>query len=87
MSARISIKVHPRAKRAGCGGKLGDAFKINVSAPAEGGRANEACTAYLGELFGVPQAAVRIRTGLTKRLKVIEIDGITQAAAEEKLNK
>ncbi len=87
MSARISVKVHSRAKRTCCAGKLGGAFKINVSAPAESGRANEACTAYLGELFGVPQAAVRIRMGLTNRLKVIEIDGITQAAAEEKLSK
>ncbi len=87
MSARISVKVHPRAKRTGSAGKLGDAFKIDVAAPAEGGRANEACVAYLAELLGVPPAGIRIRTGLTSRLKAIEIDGITQGAAEEKLTR
>jgi uncharacterized protein (TIGR00251 family) len=85
VSARIAVKVHPHARRTGAAGRIGGAFKIDVAAPAEGGRANQACIKYLAELFRVPDAAVRIRTGAASRLKTIEIDGITQGAAEEKL--
>lgn len=86
MSARVTIKVHPRAKRTGCAGKLGEAYKIDVAAPADGGRANEACVAFLAERLGVARGSIRIRAGASSRLKVIEIEGITQAGAEGKLS-
>jgi hypothetical protein len=59
-------------------GRLGDAWKLDLTAPPVGGKANEECVRYLAELVGVPRARVRIVTGLTSRTKVVEIEGVTE---------
>jgi uncharacterized protein (TIGR00251 family) len=58
-------------------GRLGDAWKLDLTAPPAEGKANEECVRFLAELTGVPRARVRIVTGLTSRTKVVEIEGIT----------
>jgi hypothetical protein len=78
--ARITVKVHPRARRSAVAGRLGDAWKLDLTAPPVAGKANEECVRFLAELLGVPRARVRIVTGLTSRTKVVEIEGV---AAEE----
>ena len=75
--ARLTVKVHPRARRSAVTGRLGDAWKLDLTAPPAEGKANEECVRYLAELMGVPRARVRIVTGLTSRTKVVEIEGIT----------
>ena len=76
--ARFTVKVHPRAKRAAVTGRLGDAWKVDLTAPPAAGKANEECVRFLAELAGVPRARVRIVTGLTSRTKVVEIEGVTE---------
>jgi uncharacterized protein (TIGR00251 family) len=76
--ARFTVKVHPRARRSAVTGRLGDAWKLDLTAPPVEGRANEECVRYLAELVGVPRARVRIVMGLTSRTKVVEIEGITE---------
>ena len=76
--ARFTVKVHPRAKRAAVTGRLGDAWKVDLTAPPTEGKANEECVRFLAELAGVPRARVRIVTGLTSRTKVVEIEGVTE---------
>ncbi len=83
--ARITVKVHPRAKRTRITGRLGDAYKLDLAAPPADGRANEACIRFFAETAGVPQSSVRIVLGLTNRTKVVEIDGVSQEAIESKL--
>jgi uncharacterized protein len=80
MSVRISIKVHPRAKRTRVTGRLGNAYKIDVACPPVGGRANDACIEFLAEMLRIPRSAVRITSGSTGRMKTVEIDGITEEA-------
>jgi uncharacterized protein (TIGR00251 family) len=83
--ARISIKVHPRAKRTSIAGRLGDAWKLDLAAPPVDGKANDECIRFFAELAHIPRARVRIVTGLTSRMKVVEIEGIAQQELERLL--
>jgi len=83
--ARITVKVHPRARRTRVAGRLGDAWKLDLAAPPVEGKANEACVRFLAGLAGVPQSHVRIVLGLTGRTKVVEIDGVSQQDLESRL--
>jgi uncharacterized protein (TIGR00251 family) len=80
--ARITVKVHPRARRSQLAGRLGDAYKLDLAAPPVDGKANEACIRFFADLARVPAARVRIVTGLTNRTKVIEIEGVSQESLE-----
>jgi len=84
--ARITVRVHPRARRTRMAGRMGDAWKLDLAAPPVEGKANEACVRFLAELAGVPQSRVRIVLGLTGRTKVIEIDGVAQELLESRLS-
>lgn len=85
--ARITVKVHPRAKSTRVTGRLGEAWKLDLAAPPVDGKANEACIRFFADLAQVPQSRVRIVLGLSNRNKVIELDGITQESLESKLLK
>jgi len=76
--ARFTVKVHPRARRSAVTGRLGVAWKLDLTAPPVEGKANEECVRLLAEVVGVPRARVRIVTGLTSRSKVVEIEGVTE---------
>ena len=34
--ARVTVKVHPRARRSGIAGRLGEAYKLDLAAPPAG---------------------------------------------------
>lgn len=79
--ARLTVKVHPRARRTALAGRLGDAWKLDLAAPPVDGKANEECVRFFAEMAGVPRSRVRIVQGATSRRKVVEIEGV----AEEEL--
>ena len=83
--ARLTVKVHPRARRTRVAGKIGDAWKLDLAAPPDGGKANQACVHFLAKLAGVPQSQVRIVIGLTSRTKVVELDGVSQETVESRM--
>jgi uncharacterized protein (TIGR00251 family) len=83
--ARVTVKVHPRAKRSGIAGRFGEAWKLDLAAPPVDGKANDECVRFLAELADVPRARVRIVTGASSRTKVVEIEGIDQAQLERRL--
>ncbi len=83
--ARITVKVHPRAKATRLAGKLGDAYKLQLAAPPVDGKANEECVRFIAGLLKVPKSRVRVVIGLTNRMKVIEIDGADQGNVESVL--
>jgi len=83
--ARLTVKVHPRARRSALAGRIGDAWKLSLAAPPVDGKANDECVRYLAELAGVPRSRVRIVKGLTSRLKVVEIEGVPQEDLERRL--
>ncbi len=87
MKARISVKVHPGAKRTALVGKLGDSYKLDIASPPSDGKANQACTEFLAATLRVPKAAVRIVSGATSRTKIIEIDGMDSETVRNRLGK
>ena len=83
--ARFTVKVHPRARRTAITGRLGDAWKLALAAPPVDGKANEECIRFFAELGGVPKSRVRIVSGSTSRVKVVEVDVVAQEELEKGL--
>jgi uncharacterized protein len=83
--ARLTVKVHPRAKRSGLAGRYGDAWKLDLAAPPVDGKANDECVRFFAEWAGVPRSRVRIVTGATSRTKVVEIEGMEEADLDARL--
>ena len=46
---RLRIRVSPGARRGGVAGRVGEVWKLRVTAPAEDGRANDAVVRLLAE--------------------------------------
>jgi uncharacterized protein (TIGR00251 family) len=84
--ARVTVKVHPRARRSGLAGRVGEAWKLSLAAPPVDGKANDECVRFFAEFAGVARSRVRIVTGLTSRLKVVEIEGVPQEDLERRLS-
>ena len=79
------MKVQPRAKATRIAGRMENAYRLQLAAPPVDGKANEACVAFLAELAGVAKSRVRIVSGATGRVKVVEIEGIAQEEMERRL--
>jgi len=69
---RISVRVVPNARKPRIVNDE-NGFKIYVTAPAEGGRANAAVIAQLADFFGVAPKSVRIVSGERSRRKIVEV--------------
>jgi uncharacterized protein YggU (UPF0235/DUF167 family) len=52
-----------------------------VTAPADGGRANEAVLKLLAKALGVPASACRLAAGATSRWKRVHVAGDPEALA------
>jgi uncharacterized protein (TIGR00251 family) len=83
--ARVTVRVHPRAKRSAITGRLGEAYKLDLTAPPVEGRANEECVRFFAELAGVARSRVRIISGLSGRNKLVGVEGIEQEELEQLL--
>jgi uncharacterized protein (TIGR00251 family) len=77
--ATINVKVVPGAGRNRVAGRYGVGIKVQVSAPPEGGKANEAVVGVIAKALGVKLQQVRIVRGHTQPRKVVEVSGIDQA--------
>jgi uncharacterized protein (TIGR00251 family) len=80
---RFSVRVQPRASKTELSGIHGEALKIRLSAPPVDGAANAALVEFLAKLFAVPRRDVMILAGESSRLKIIEIEGITERAVHD----
>ena len=77
MKARTALKVRAGASRTQFAGRHADFWKLQVAAPPVDGKANDEIIRFLAKLASVPASAVRIVTGQTCSLKLVEIDGIS----------
>ena len=84
-STRLHVRVSPGAARAGVVGRLGEAWKVRVSAAPEQGRANLAVLELLSETLDVPRDRLELLTGHGARDKVVAVSGLTGAEAERRL--
>jgi len=85
-TTRIRLRVSPGATRAGVVGRHGDGWKVRVTQPAEGGRANDALVSLLADTLAVPRGDVSVVSGRSSREKIVSVSGIdatvTDAALE-----
>jgi uncharacterized protein len=76
---RLSVKVRPRAARAGVqdvevdGGRA--YLVVKVAAPPEGGKANAATIRLLAKCCGVAEGALSLVSGAAGRRKVVDVRG------------
>jgi len=86
VSAWLTVRVQPGARRAGVRGRLADGtLKLGVLAPAEAGRANRALVKLLSELLDVGTGQVRLKRGAGARAKTLEIEGLEPAELERRI--
>jgi uncharacterized protein (TIGR00251 family) len=71
----LRLHVQPGAGRTAVVGTYGDALKVRVAAPPEGGRANAACLALVAETVGVKADAVELVGGESSRSKRVKVTG------------
>jgi uncharacterized protein len=83
---RLRLRVAPSASRAGVVGRHGDAWKVRVAAPPEGGRANEAVVRLLADTLSVSRDSVLLVSGHASRDKIVELTGLGQSQIERRLS-
>jgi hypothetical protein len=80
MKARLTLKVRAGARKTQFAGLYDkDAWKLHVAAPPVDGKANQAIIRFLADLTDIPRSAVRIVSGATASIKILELDGISPA--------
>jgi uncharacterized protein (TIGR00251 family) len=75
--ALLAVRAQPGARKAAVLGEHGGALKVAVTAPPEGGRANEALTELLRDWLGLKRSQVELAGGPTSRNKQFLVRGVT----------
>ena len=83
---RIELRVIPRASKTAVSGVREGRLLLRVTAPPVDGAANAAVIAAIAKALDVPKGAVRIIDGEASRNKSVEITGVTEAIARQRLN-
>jgi len=76
VSARISVKVKPRASRDAVEGWKEGSLVVRLTSPPVDGAANSALIRLLAKKTGVARSRIRIVSGDKGRSKVLEFEGI-----------
>ncbi len=82
---RLAVRLTPKGGRDAADGWASDAegrayLKVRVAAPPVDGAANAALIAFIAKTLKRPRASVRIVSGETSRLKMIEIEDLSDEA-------
>ena len=72
----LRLHVQPGAGRTAVIGRHGDAVKVKVAAPPQGGRANEAVVELVASLLGVKAGDVELTSGASSRTKRVTVRGV-----------
>jgi uncharacterized protein (TIGR00251 family) len=83
--ATLNIKVVPGARKDRVVGPYGDAIKVHVSAPPEGGKANAAVLRVLAEALGVKPGQLELVSGHAQPRKVVRVDGLEASEINARL--
>jgi uncharacterized protein len=82
---RLALRVSPGARTSGVVGRHGNAWKVRVTAPPEGGKANDAVVELLASALDVPARTISIVSGRSGRDKLVELAGLAPDEAERRL--
>jgi uncharacterized protein (TIGR00251 family) len=83
----LRLRVSPGARSNTIVGRYGDGWKVRVTAPPEGGKANDAVLRLLAERLDLPGGSVTLVSGPSARDKIVELAGIDAAEAERRLGR
>jgi uncharacterized protein len=86
VSTRVRLRVSPGANSVRVVGRHGEAWKVRVAAPPEGGRANEAVVRLLAETLSLPRDAVTLVSGHGGRDKIVQLAGLDPTQIERRLS-
>lgn len=81
----LDVHVQPGGSRDQVVGRHGDALKVKVSAPPEGGKANAAVCRLLADAFDVPSSSVAVVSGARGRRKRVRFTDLDPARAAHRL--
>jgi len=81
----LRVHVQPGAGRTAVTGRHGDALRVKVGAPPEGGRANDALVALLAGILGIAASRIGIESGAASRAKRVRITGMAGSELERLL--
>jgi len=77
---RLAVYVQPRAAASAVAGRHDGCIKIRLAAPPVDGAANAALVEFVAQRLGIAKQRVRLCSGHASRRKVLEIDGLSEAA-------
>ena len=87
---RLRVRVYPAASRTQVGGRYGQeeppVLMVRVTAPAAGGRANQAMIRMLASALGVPSTNLSIVAGHSAKTKIVDVSGADPGEVERLLN-
>lgn len=75
----IQLRVQPRAKRNSLTRRPENEWKLQVTAPALEGKANQACIEFFARGLGISRSRVTLVSGEKSRHKVIALEGVSEA--------
>jgi uncharacterized protein (TIGR00251 family) len=75
---KLNVLVHPGSRRPGISVTDAATVEVRVSAPAQGGRANEAVRKALAAALARPPSSVTLVRGQTARRKTFAIVGLSR---------
>ena len=73
MKVKITVHAKPNSRQEKVEPAGGDSFVVSVKEPPIEGRANNAIIKAVAKYFKVPTSFVKIISGRTSRLKIIEV--------------
>ena len=85
VETRLEVRVRPRADRNRLTWDGVSAVRVYVTAPPEGGKANEAVITLIAKLLGVPRRDVELIRGQKSRDKVLRVEGLGSDAVLARL--
>jgi len=83
----LRVHAQPGAGRGQVVGRHGDALKVRVAAPPEGGRANEAVAKLLADTLGIAAKDIELVGGSSSRQKRFHVKGVDLEDARRLLAK
>ncbi|MBD2626813.1 DUF167 domain-containing protein [Trichormus variabilis] len=70
------VKVKPNSKQQKITEQEDGSLIVNLKSPPVDGKANEELIKLLAEKFDVPKSYIKIKSGLSSRQKIVEIDDV-----------
>jgi uncharacterized protein len=80
VTARVRVRLTPRAGADRLDGVVDGVLRARVAAAPVDGAANEALCRLLSREVALPRSAIRLVSGATARVKVVELDGVGEEA-------